>query len=212
MVAEKGVVIVDTLRSAKAGAGRKENDESDMTDFLFPFKQLAAASNWAVVILHHNAKASDKYSGSSAIPGVADYMWNWRRPEGSLKATLEFEGRDDYVEPFVFEFDVDQQRNFFKGRTSDERQRKHATDSNHQLAEVLQHCGVNWMPRAELKKKACNLLEMSSSTFGRRLDDAIKDNHVEVKKDSGRSKIVKLTTSGELLVQNYQREAMTGRV
>ena len=115
-IGKKGFVVIDTMRSAFAGSGKDELNPQQMIDLLVPLKQLAYDSGWLVLVLHHNAKHSDQYSGSTAIAAVADYMWNWSSDKKKLTGTLEFAGgRDDHQLPLDFTFDMTSQRNVFIG-------------------------------------------------------------------------------------------------
>ena len=100
---QRGVVIVDTFRTAFVP---DTNGEQEMLKILVPLKSLAQKTGWLVMALHHNAKATNAYSGSTAIAGVADYLWNWTKNIPALTNLLSQEGRGDYEEPQRFEYDT----------------------------------------------------------------------------------------------------------
>ncbi|WP_020469339.1 phage NrS-1 polymerase family protein [Zavarzinella formosa] len=93
---DTGLVIIDPLRAAflQAADPGAENDASAMTAVLAPLRALARTSNWSIVVPHHNAKGSNRYSGSAAIAGNSDSVWNLTREEGSTSATLHMTTRD----------------------------------------------------------------------------------------------------------------------
>lgn len=113
------------------------NDEKEMLRLLTPLKLIAKRTGWAILVLHHNAKYSNRYSGNTAFAGVLDYLWNWTR-EG-YDAELALDGRDDAVQPLCFEFDLDRQMNVYKGNkgeiVADEKQERTATE----LCQVVKH-------------------------------------------------------------------------
>ena len=80
----KCLVLIDTLRSAFVGEDYDERDESSMVRLLRPLQRLAKKYNACVVVLHHNAKYSNAYSGSTAIAAVADTLWNWKSDKIAL--------------------------------------------------------------------------------------------------------------------------------
>ena len=132
--ATKGFVLIDTMRTAFQ---RDSNDEASMLELLTPLKLIAHRTGWAIKTLHHNAKATNRYSGNTAFAGVLDCLWNWTRV--GYKAELSLEGRDDAVDPLTFEFDPKLQRNIFTGTkgetTAAERKDKEDLD----LCKVLRH-------------------------------------------------------------------------
>ena len=104
---------------------------------LTPLKLIAKRTGWAIVVLHHNAKATNRYSGNTAFAGVLDYMWNWTRD--GYAAELSLEGRDDAVEPLCFQFDVDEQRNVFQGTKGESLAADRQEKSDLDLCQVLRH-------------------------------------------------------------------------
>ena len=166
--APKGFIIIDTMRTAFQ---KDSNDETAMLSLLTPLKLIAHRTGWCIIVLHHNAKGSNRYSGNTAFAGVLDYLWNWTR-DGYV-AELSLEGRDDAVQPLCFEFDLDEQRNIFQGTkgetaAADRQERssldlyqvlRHLPDSPNGLtvAEVMALSGVKkWRCRDLLTKKAVN--------------------------------------------------------
>lgn len=116
----KGVLIVDTLRSAFAGSGMKEDKNDDMAALLYPLQALAQETGWAIILLHHNTKGQNHYSGAGVIAGAADYLWNWTSDKKKLTACLEMDGgRDDHQFPLEFRFDMATQRNVYLGKSND---------------------------------------------------------------------------------------------
>jgi hypothetical protein len=88
-------------------------------------------SSAAVVVLHHNAKHSNTYSGSTSIAGVADYLWNWQSNKETLEGKLSVEGRDDCQRPLCFKYDPEMRRNILLG-TSEEVKTKKKDDKEEQ--------------------------------------------------------------------------------
>jgi len=130
----KGIVVIDTMRTAFQA---DSNDEKEMLAVLTPLKLIAARTGWAIIVLHHNAKFTNKYSGNTAFAGVLDYLWNWVRD--GYKAELSLEGRDDAVPSLCFEFDLDEQRNVFKGTKSEVAGEKKQEETNLEIYKVLKH-------------------------------------------------------------------------
>ena len=101
---EKSYLIIDTLRSCYLP---DTCDEKEIISILYPLQALSRKYNLATILLHHNAKGTDAYSGTTAIAGACDYMWNWSREKNkSFHAVLELTGqRGDPQEPMNFHFD-----------------------------------------------------------------------------------------------------------
>ena len=108
--APKGLIIIDTMRTAFQ---QDSNDEKEMLATADPVEAHRQEDGLGIIVLHHNAKYSNRYSGNTAFAGVLDYLWNWTRD--GYTAELSLEGRDDAVQPLCFEFDLDEQRNVFQG-------------------------------------------------------------------------------------------------
>lgn len=93
---DKVTVVIDTLRPAflnEAGAGA-ENDPGIMTKLLSPIRKMADRSGCPVLILHHNNRARDDYSGSAAIVGVTDAVWTVKKSENGNDAEIDIKNRD----------------------------------------------------------------------------------------------------------------------
>ena len=119
---------------------------------------------------HLTANYSNRYSGNTAFAGVLDYLWNWTRD--GYAAELSLEGRDDAVPPLCFEFDVDCQRNIYKGTkgktVADQRQEhsameicqvvRHVPDAPNGVtaAEVMALSGLKKWKRGDLLGRAVN--------------------------------------------------------
>ena len=130
----RGLLIIDTMRTAFQ---QDSNDEKEMLRLLTPLKLIAKRTGWAILVLHHNAKYSNRYSGNTAFAGVLDYLWNWTRD--GYAAELSLEGRDDAVPPLCFEFDLDRQRNVYMGTkgeiVTDQKQEQSAME----ICQVVRH-------------------------------------------------------------------------
>lgn len=114
--ARKGLVIIDTFRTAFGDSEAfDENDQSSTGRLMRPLKALAQETGWAVLLLHHNAKSTDRYSGAGTIAAIADYMWTWRVDKEKLTGTLSCEGRADAVPPLQFAYSLSERRNVFLG-------------------------------------------------------------------------------------------------
>jgi DNA-binding NarL/FixJ family response regulator len=90
------VVIIDTMREAH---GLRENESGDMAALIRPLRQIAHATNCAIILIHHQSKAGTS-RGSTAIAAGADQLWTFERTdrasEGStanLTGILRAEGR-----------------------------------------------------------------------------------------------------------------------
>jgi hypothetical protein len=132
--APKGFIIIDTMRTAFQ---KDSNDETAMLALLTPLKLIAHRTGWCIIVLHHNAKGSNRYSGNTAFAGVLDYLWNWTRD--GYTAELSLEGRDDAVQPLTFEFDMEEQRNIFQGTKGETAEADRQERSNLDLCQVLRH-------------------------------------------------------------------------
>lgn len=96
---KKGLIVIDTLRSALMGdceAGG-ENDTPTMVRLLKPFKKLVRESGWACIFLHHNNRGRDTYAGSAALAAMSDGLWTMRREEDSSVASLSIVTRNGIV-------------------------------------------------------------------------------------------------------------------
>lgn len=91
-----GLILIDPLRGAflqelEAGA---ENDPTTMTQVLKPIQVLARETDWCLVTPHHNNRGRNEYSGTAAIAGNSDGMWNITRDKLSSVSELEIITRD----------------------------------------------------------------------------------------------------------------------
>lgn len=98
---ESVVVIIDTLRPAflleqKPGA---ENDPGVISKLLTPIRSIAKNENLAVMLLHHNNRSRDDYSGSAAIAGSTDSIWTITKKDNT--ATMNIANREGM--PFKME-------------------------------------------------------------------------------------------------------------
>ena len=110
VIGKKGLLIIDTMRSAFAGGTYIENDPQSMINLLVPLKDLAYKTNWTIIVLHHNAKGSNKYSGSTAIAAVPDFLWNWTTDKVTGVGELSSEGRGDVMPNLNFQYNMENQR------------------------------------------------------------------------------------------------------
>jgi hypothetical protein len=149
--APRGLLIIDTMRTAFQ---QDSNDEKEMLRLLTPLKLIAKRTGWAILVLHHNAKYSNRYSGNTAFAGVLDCLWNWTR--GGYAAELSLDGRDDAVPPLCFEFDLDRQMNVYMGTkgemAADQRQEQSAME----ICQVVRH-----MPDAPNGVTAAKVMALS---------------------------------------------------
>ena len=173
----KGLVVIDTLRSA---FGVDELSPQEIYNIIIPFKRLAEATHWAVVILHHNAKYSNKYSGNTAIAGAVDYLWNWTKDSQAMTGTMEWEGRDDVQSSLEFRFDMELQRNIFVGTTSEIKRQEREDANELAVGQVLR-----FVPETIYEAKTMDDLysavhehhpEMNDWTIKRRVINAYEQN------------------------------------
>lgn len=108
---DKIIVIMDTLRSCFAGAVEDENDAAGMAKILTPLRDLTAKHNICLFLIHHNSKAADDYSGSTAILSSVDYHWNFRNDKLKNRSEINCQGRGDFVDPLELMFDRATQTN-----------------------------------------------------------------------------------------------------
>lgn len=97
----KCCIIIDTLRSA---FGLDELSPVDIYNALVPLKSLANDLNAVIVVLHHNAKYSNTYSGTTALAGAVDYLWNCQKNVDTQVTTLKWEGRGDVMPDASFNY------------------------------------------------------------------------------------------------------------
>jgi putative DNA primase/helicase len=173
----KGLVVIDTLRSA---FGADELSPQEIYNIIIPFKRLAEATHWAVVILHHNAKHSNKYSGNTAIAGAVDYLWNWTKDSQAMTGTMEWEGRDDVQSALEFRFDLELQRNVFVGTTSEIKRREKEEASEVALGQVLRFVPET-IYEAKTMEKLYSLVQaaqpdVNERTIKRRIMDGYEQN------------------------------------
>jgi len=173
----KGLVVIDTMRSAFAA---DELSPQEIYNIIIPFKRLAEATQWAVVILHHNAKYSNKYSGNTAIAGAVDYLWNWSKDAHKMTGTMEWEGRDDVQSSLEFRFDMELQRNVFVGTTSEIKSQEKEDANEVAIGQVLQFVPADIYEAKTLEDLFSMVQEehpdMSDRTIRRRLDTAYEQH------------------------------------
>jgi len=107
---ERALIVIDTLRSALPGAD--SNDEVQMKDALYELQRFAAQRKLAIILLHHHAKHGG-YSGSSAIAGAADVLWDWTSDKDTFEGELKLTTRADCLPPKFFRFDKELGRNVY---------------------------------------------------------------------------------------------------
>lgn len=85
------LLVLDVLRELH---DRAEDSADEMGPLLRPLRQLAHASNTALLVTHHKAKAGH-FRGSTAIKAAFDFEWSLtgEAGEGPLTGTLRVEGR-----------------------------------------------------------------------------------------------------------------------
>jgi hypothetical protein len=141
-------VIVDTFRSANAGGENDEMSPSEMVNVLAPLQTLAKETGAFILVLHHNAKHSDDFSGTTAIAAMVDYMWNWNRSDDrdeskkSEPARLYWKGRTDYQEPLCFNFNKMTSRNEFIGTGAEVKDNIKQLAEEARLVKIIKYLGL----------------------------------------------------------------------
>lgn len=109
MGSDTGLTILDPLRGAflREAESGAENDPTQMAKIMTPIRQIAQASNWAIITPHHTAKASGKYAGATSIVGCSDGVWTLDRDETSTTAHLQITDRDGTKPRISFEERLD---------------------------------------------------------------------------------------------------------
>jgi hypothetical protein len=111
----KGLVVIDTFRSAFVGAVKSENDSSNLSDILVPLKDLAMETGWAILILHHHNKTGG-YSGGTGFTSNADYHWDWETDKKTLIGTLSLlGGRGEPQDPLRARYNRETRRTEYVG-------------------------------------------------------------------------------------------------
>lgn len=67
------LIVIDTL--ARCTVGKDENSSRDMGEFIASCDRLKAATNAAVLVLHHTSAAGERERGSTSLRGAADAMF-----------------------------------------------------------------------------------------------------------------------------------------
>lgn len=75
----RGVTLVTLDTQARATVGLKENDASDMGQFVDGLEMLRAATGACVLVVHHTAKDGDAGRGSNAVEGAMSTELNASR-------------------------------------------------------------------------------------------------------------------------------------
>lgn len=88
------VVVIDTMRECH---GLSENESDSMGPLMRPLRQIAHATNCAIVLLHHQNKSGGS-RGSTAIAAGVDQLWSFQRTDsdddaGAPVGKLTVEGR-----------------------------------------------------------------------------------------------------------------------
>ncbi len=191
---QRGVVIVDTFRTAFVP---DTNDEQEMLNILVPLKSLAQKTGWLVMVLHHNAKATNAYSGSTAIAGVADYLWNWTKNLNNLTNLLSQEGRGDYEEPQRFEYDPTLKTLVWTGTDAYHQEKAKESATEERIAKTLIAVpGDKFINSNELHDQT----GLSKPTLSRRLFEATP--YLEIQDDGpGKEKRYKRNPQAEELLR-----------
>lgn len=113
--APRGIVVIDTLRSAFAGdPNYEENSNDKMSALLHPMRKLAHRTGWAILMLHHENRGG-QYAGAAAIMSNADLAWSWKSTKETMEGTLSMLGStDEQKKPMDFDFDMSLQRNVWR--------------------------------------------------------------------------------------------------
>lgn len=165
---ERGIIIYDTLRSTLPG---KATNDEEIAEFLYPLQQIAKRKNMALIVLHHDKKAGG-YSGSTAIAGSADYLWQWSSNYKSKQGVLELAGtRGDHSDSLEFKFENG--RNIFLGKSGDVALIKRTKETEAEMEELLSFCPVDWASFTTVREELEKQLQLGDKQVRRLLNKAV---------------------------------------
>jgi len=91
------VIFIETFRSAFLGqAEQGEENDAVVMKYIKPIKKWCLDTTNAVMIVHHNNKHADDYTGSSAFLQLLESKWNYKRAEDSPTGILTISTREDF--------------------------------------------------------------------------------------------------------------------
>ena len=201
----KCLVLIDTLRSAFVGEDYDERDESSMVRLLRPLQRLAKKYNACVVVLHHNAKYSNAYSGSTAIAAVADTLWNWKSDKIALTGELIMEGtRGDSQYPITFAYRMDDQRYYYFGSKAEQNQ----AEEDKRIYHVIKYLDGQSRTLKELEEPTGK----NRTAITRAIDDAYEAHYVTRCGLGTKASAFQyaLTDSGREIIQRYATQDQLG--
>ena len=202
----KCLVLIDTLRSAFVGEDYDERDESSMVKLLRPLQRLAKKHNACVVVLHHNAKHSDAYSGSTAIAAVADTLWNWKSNKVALTGELIMEGtRGDSQYPITFAYRMDDQRYYYLGSKGEQNQ----AEEDKRLYHVIKYLDG---PQPRTLNELVEPTGKNTAAITRAISDAYEAHYVTRLGKGTKASAFQyaLTDSGREIIQRYATQDQLG--
>ena len=99
--------VVDSLSRLFGGGLDDENSASQVNRFLSPLLELVRESGTAFLLLHHGAKKSDGYRGSTAIGAQVDMILNMTSPsDSSTSRVVTAKGRFK-LQDYCVHYDLD---------------------------------------------------------------------------------------------------------
>ena len=158
-----------------------------------------------MVVLHHNAKYSNAYSGSTAIAAVADTLWNWKSDKIALTGELIMEGtRGDSQYPITFAYRMDDQRYYYFGSKAEQNQ----AEEDKRIYHVIKYLDGQSRTLKELEEPTGK----NRTAITRAIDDAYEAHYVTRCGLGTKASAFQyaLTDSGREIIQRYATQDQLG--
>ena len=166
------LVVIDT--QARVTVGYKENDSTDMGEFVDRLEDLRRATKTCILLVHHEPRNGEHLRGSIALEGAATSILRAFK-EGN-QVMVETQKQKDIEEPWPFDLQL-----FQTGKSAVLLPLKPGEDALTQtqmfILQTLQDIPVEWVSKSELMK-TCGLAD---TTFYRNLNVLIEKKYVEQK-------------------------------
>ena len=172
------VVVIDT--QARTTVGYKENDSTDMGEFVEKLEELRRLTGTCFLIVHHEPRNGEHLRGSIALEGAATSILRTFK-EGN-QITIETQKQKDIEAPEPFDLQL-----FGTGKsavlTPLQPGQEVLTQVQMQILQALQDNPSEWVSKSELKE-TCDL---PKETFYRNINTLIKKGYID-QAESGRTK------------------------
>jgi hypothetical protein len=187
------LVILDT--QARVTVGMKENDTTEMGEFVDKLEAIRRASGVCFLLVHHEPRNGDHLRGAIALEGAATTVlrtFKERLGSGGIQVTVETSKQKDIAEPDPFCLQVVEHH---KSAVLPRLQAGQAALSQTEMfiLQTLQDAPSEWVSKGELKSTCA----LSDTTFYNNINKLISKGYVDQTGDKGRPKWLRYIPENE---------------